>query len=61
MHNELIDDSTKPNGWPCHSSQDGLIKELLGAGVPVTLTYIVTPKVDINKKLEAEFAGKQRL
>ncbi len=55
----MIDE--KPKGWQCHSSQEGLIKELLEAGVPVTLTYAVTPVVDINKKLEAEFAGKQRL
>ncbi len=51
----------KRSAWPAHSSQEGLIKELLESGVPVQLTYEVRPKVDLNRKMDVEMAGKQRL
>ena len=47
MTNDSIDgESEKTDGkpWPCHSSQDGLIKELLDAGITVGLTFEVKPK-----------------
>jgi hypothetical protein len=55
------DTDSKAQGWPCHSSQKGLIEELLDAGITVTLTYQVEPVTDINQKLHREFERKQRL
>lgn len=42
------EESKKEHGkpWPVHSSQHGLIEELLQAGIPVGLTYTVTIKDD---------------
>jgi hypothetical protein len=48
-------------GWPCHSSQKGLIEELLEAGVTVQLTFEVQPVVDMNKVMDAKLAAKQRI
>lgn len=50
--------------WQMHSSQEEAIKDILNAGGTVQLTYVVTEKPDaelINKKMDAQLAGKQRL
>ena len=56
-------DKRKPV-WRMHSSQVEAIKDILGAGGTVQLTYEVRPKGDeeaLNRRLQVEAEGKQRL
>lgn len=48
--NQLTNDSSpERQPWPIHSSQFGLAKELLEAGISVGLTYVVIPKEETSE------------